>query len=423
MIYRFGIFELDEEAGELRRRGEPVAIQPKPFELLRFLLAEHERVVTSDELFERLWPGVAVTPSSLTRAVSVARRAIGDTHKGDVVQSVARRGYRFVGEVRTIDPAAAGTAGPRAAQPGAKLVGRTAELDRLRDAFRAAAEGSGGVALVTGPPGIGKTRLVESLAAEVAAGTPRVLVGRGRDGEGVPAFWIFAQVLRQLAAEDAEGDALRELEAGAGELADLLPELAPRAAARKAASDAAPEQSRFLFFEAVSRTLARASRRWPLLVVLEDVQWAGPAALRLLEHLALEVGGKRIFLVATLRDEKEHPGRPAVDRTLATLRQQPNCTELALGSLTRRDVAALLEQAIGRPAPLDLTAELFARTEGVPLFLREAIRLLADRGDLKEPERIRRWAVTLPSHVLDLIRRPVERLSARAAELLAASAW
>ena len=77
MIFRFGGYELDEEAGELRRRGELVGIQPKPFELLRILLRERERIVSSEELFEALWPGVAVTPSSLTRAVSVARRAIG----------------------------------------------------------------------------------------------------------------------------------------------------------------------------------------------------------------------------------------------------------------------------------------------------------------------------------------------------------
>jgi DNA-binding winged helix-turn-helix (wHTH) protein len=69
MVYRFGAYELDEEAGELRHRGVPVALQPKPFELLRILVRERERVVSADELFEALWPGVAVTPSSLTRAV------------------------------------------------------------------------------------------------------------------------------------------------------------------------------------------------------------------------------------------------------------------------------------------------------------------------------------------------------------------
>src|SRR5690606_11478826 len=99
MIFRFGRYELDEEAGELRRDGRPVEVQPKPFALLALLLRERARVVSNDELFEALWPGVAVTPSSLTRAVSLARKAIGDTHRGETLRSVARRGYRFTGEV------------------------------------------------------------------------------------------------------------------------------------------------------------------------------------------------------------------------------------------------------------------------------------------------------------------------------------
>ena len=77
MIYRFGPFELDEEAGELRRGGQPVPVQPKPLALLALLIRDRDRVVSQDELFEALWPGTAVTPGSLTRAVSHARRAAG----------------------------------------------------------------------------------------------------------------------------------------------------------------------------------------------------------------------------------------------------------------------------------------------------------------------------------------------------------
>ncbi|RIL06783.1 MAG: hypothetical protein DCC71_05260, partial [Proteobacteria bacterium] len=116
MIFRFArdagagqsaaLYELDEEAHELRRDGEPVAIQPKPLALLLHLVRERDRVVPLDELFEVLWPGVAVTPSSLTRAVSVARSAIGDTGRGDLVRSFARRGYRFCGDVIAIEPSA-----------------------------------------------------------------------------------------------------------------------------------------------------------------------------------------------------------------------------------------------------------------------------------------------------------------------------
>jgi hypothetical protein len=154
--------------------------------------------------------------------------------------------------------------------------------------------------------------------------------------------------------------------------------------------------------------------------VLEDLQWAGPGSLRLLEHLSYELAALPMLVVATVRDEPAL-GRAGLERTLALLRQHPRCRELPLGGLSRRDVAALLEAEIGRPPPPDLSSELFARTEGIPLFLREAIRLLGERGDLRHPERVRRWAVALPSHVLDLVRRPLERVSPDCAELLAAA--
>ena len=82
MLYRFGAYELDEARGELRREGRPVAIQPKPLALLALLLRERERVVPADEILSTLWPDTVVTPGSLNRAVSHARRAIGDTHRG-----------------------------------------------------------------------------------------------------------------------------------------------------------------------------------------------------------------------------------------------------------------------------------------------------------------------------------------------------
>jgi DNA-binding winged helix-turn-helix (wHTH) protein/tetratricopeptide (TPR) repeat protein len=422
MRFRFGAYELDEEAGELRRGGAAVPIQPKPFELLRILLRERERVVSADELFEALWPGIAVTPGSLTRAVSVARRAIGDTRGGEVLKSFSRRGYRFTAPVDVVRPPGASPADEPASAPagvGPPLVGRSPELERLRASFAEAAAGRGGVALVSGPAGIGKTRLVERFAAELAA-SAQVLVGRGREGGGVPAYWIFAGALRQLVGTEAGDEALGPLAAAAGQGAARP---AARAAARVSERPALdPEQGRFRTFEAVARTLEQASRRAPLVLLLEDLQWAGADALRLLEHLAFELSGSPVLLLATVRDDPEAAGREVLERSLARLRQHARCIDLPLRGLSRGEVAALLERAIGGPPPPDLTSELFARTEGVPLYLREAIRLLEERGDLRRPERVRRWAVSLPEHVLDLIRRPLERLSPRAAELLAAAA-
>ncbi|HKA14795.1 MAG TPA: AAA family ATPase, partial [Myxococcota bacterium] len=418
MRFRFGAYELDEERSELRCGGRPVAIQPKPLALLALLLRERARVVSADELLETLWPDTVVTPGSLTRAVSHARRAIGDTHRGRMIRSISRRGYRFGGDVTALEsgarrPREADTAGGRE-RP---FVGRADALAALRNAFAGAVAQRRGIAVViSGPPGIGKTRLTELAAAECEAAGALVRIGRAREGDGVPAFWPFAQILRALLEEPAAADATREIARHAGELADLLgllpaPESPPRAA----------ERSRFLLFDAVSQSLQRVARRRPFVIALEDLQWADAESLQLVEHLAYERIEAPLLLVATVRDEPREPGHP-VARALAHLRAQELSLEIALAPFTQDEVGALLEQMLGRPAPSELTAEIFARTEGVPLFVREAIRLLEQRGALAEPERVPRGAVALPRSALDLIRRPLERLSAPATALISAGA-
>jgi len=425
VLYRFGAFELDEARGELRREGRAVAIQPKPLALLALLLRERERVVPADEILDTLWPDTAVTPGSLNRAVSHARRAIGDTHRGRLIKSISRRGYRFSGDVVALEAAAA--ASPGAAGGSERpFVGRADALAKLRDAFAGAvSRREGAVVLISGPPGIGKTRLTELAAAELAGTGALALIGRAREGEGVPAFWLFAQVLRRLLEQPAAAEALREIAEHAGELSDLLGLRPAQAGGVHAPTEGAAaetsQQSRFLLFDTVSRALLRAARRRPLLVVLEDLQWAGSESLRLLEHLAHEQLDAPLLVLGTVREEPREIGSP-VTRTLSLLRAQDRCIEIALQPFSRAEVGALLEQVLGRPAPPDLTSELFARTEGVPLFVREALRLLEERGALAEPERVPREGVALPARALDLIRRPLERLSAAATALVSAAA-
>ncbi len=436
-MFRFDRYELNEDAGELRRDGALVEIQPKPLALLALLLRERERVVPLDELFDALWPGIAVTPSSLTRAVSMARRAIGDTHRGELLKSVARRGYRFAGTVieseaprpvpapgrarRLADGVLEGVPDGRA---GDLFVGREDALTRLRTAWAAALGGRGGIALIGGPPGIGKTRLAETFAEDVGRTGGLVLVGRSHESEGVPAFWLWTQALRRLALHETGAEALRELSGVPTELRLLVSggtEGETGDAAGSGRSDGAPEHSRFLLFDAVARALARASRRQPLLLVLDDLQWADPPSLRLLEHLGFESGDQAILVIATVREDPSAPAAP-IGRTLPRLRRTPRCEDITLRGFSRREVAMLLEHAIGRPPPPDLSSELLARTEGVPLFVCEAIRRLAERGELRHPERVRRWDFALPARALDLIRRPLERLSPACEELVAVAA-
>lgn len=97
MIYRFGNFELDDSARELRRGGAVVETEPKAFDVLAYLLAHRDRAVTKDELLENVWPRQIVTETALTRAVMKARRAVGDdSGRQAVIRTVHGHGYRFI---------------------------------------------------------------------------------------------------------------------------------------------------------------------------------------------------------------------------------------------------------------------------------------------------------------------------------------
>ncbi len=425
MLHRFGDYELDETAGELRHKGRAVEIQPKPFALLALLVRERARIVGAREIQDALWPDTSVTPASLTRAISHARRAIGDTNRGALIRSFSRRGYRFCGEVLALPSAApvaarGGAGSAPEAEAAAGFVGREDALGRLDRAFAAAASGRGTLAIVAGPAGIGKTRLIEHFARTAGASGARVLFARSRAEEGVPPFWLWVQVLRRLLEAEGMRALLREAAARSSELAELVPELLGAKSAR-APRAAESEPSRFLLFDAVARTLARAARGRPLLIVLEDLQWADAPSLRLLEHLAFEAASEPILVIGSVREAFRERGHP-LDRMLGVLREQDRATELALAGFSRREVGALLAQRLGRAAPSDLISELFARTEGVPLFLREALRLLAEQGVLERPETIPRSGIALPGRALDLIRRGLDSLSEPARALVAAGA-
>jgi hypothetical protein len=337
-----------------------------------------------------------------------------------LIRSVARRGYRFGGSVVEVERGAGGRRGPGGPETDLPFVGRDDKLGRLREAWQKAAAGRGAVVVATGPPGIGKTRLAEVFARELEGRGPVVLVGRSREGEGVPPLWPWVQVLRGLVADEALREQVRAAPGCLDELADLVPELAGARAPRAPRAELVPEQRRFLLLDAVAAALVAASRQRPLLVVLEDLQWAGAPALRLLEHLAFELAGQPILVLGTVREEPRAHGHP-LTRTLAVLRRLDRSEELALGGLGLADVETLARRALGRPVPPALLREIHDRTEGVPLFVCEALRWIAERGGIADPERIAREGLPLPAGALAFLRRPLESLSPACAGLLGAA--
>jgi DNA-binding SARP family transcriptional activator len=286
------------------------------------------------------------------------------------------------------------------------FVGRDAELGALVGALDEAEEARGSVFLVSGEPGIGKSRLTDEAAAYARDRGLRVLRGRCWEAGGAPGYWPWVQLLRAY-LRGAEPDEVRaRLGAGAPELAVLLPELRELVTdlPRPAVHD--PEVLRFRLFDAVAAFLRGIGDERPVLVVLDDLHAADAPSLLLLQFLAGTVGDARVVVLAAYRDTDTGPGHP-LDRVIAELAREPTVLRVSLGGLTRAEIADCVALSVGRRAPEPVVEALHASTEGNPLFVVETVRLLAAAGRLDRAD----VGTVVPSGVREAIDRRFERLS------------
>ena len=263
--------------------------------------------------------------------------------------------------------------------PGAFLVGRAAEVEALEAAFkRAGVDGRQGV-LVGGEPGAGKTTLVATAARAAHAGGARVLYGRC-DEELPIAYQPFAQALSHYVATAPTAELKAHVAAQGANLSRLVPELARRLpeAIPPPATDA--ESDRRALFEAVTDGLARAAKDTIVVLVLDDLHWAGAGTLALLRHLLADPSRAALLVLATYRHTDTPSGSPLAT-TLADLRRAPGVERIALEGLDADGVAAFVEAA-GKTDDDDgaLARALHAHTAGNPFFVGELLRHLTETG-------------------------------------------
>ena len=304
---------------------------------------------------------------------------------------------------------------------GRIFVGRDGELERLGQLWKEAAGGELRVALLGGEPGVGKTRLAAELARRVHDEGATVLAGRCDEDLGVP-YQPFVEALRHFV--DHAPELTGRLGRYGGELVRVVPELAERAPGLPTPLRSDPETERYRLFDAVAAWLVAASAEEPLLLVLDDLQWAAKPTLILLRHV-LRAGGGRVLVLGTYRDTELAHDHPFVE-VVADLRRQGGVERLSLSGLDDVGVAAIVEQASGRAldeANLALARAVYEETEGNPFFVREVLRHLAESGAVERGEggwttRLPVDQMGIPEGVREVVGRRLSRLSGDANQAL-----
>jgi predicted ATPase len=290
---------------------------------------------------------------------------------------------------------------------GASFVGRTAELALLSAQAAAAGRGEGRVVLIGGEPGIGKTRLAGEAAARAAAAGMRCVRSRAVPDEGCPPYWMFGQVVRELAVDyEPNGPQRADLEVLAPTAGPDAPP--PEAPPPEALSDALAGR-RFAVFESVRGYLTDAATDTGLVLMFDDVHWADAPSLRLLRHLSTGLGAARLLLLITYRDT-ETVGRDELTAFLAALAREEAVSRIRLTGLSQDEVAAQLAAVTGDAVAPEVAAAIGRRTRGNPFFVGELGRLLYSSPG------------SLPEAVRDAVRVRLHDLTPTCQEVLCAAA-
>ncbi len=422
---RFGAFELDEANARLLREGEPVALAPTPFAVLCALVRQPGSLLTKNALLDEVWGHRFVSESVLKTAISELRTALrDDPRQPRFIETVSRRGYRFIAATVAISAAPSPLAGvsPTAPSRPASFIGRAEALARLRSAWSSACSGRRTVVWVAGEPGIGKTTLIEHFVA----GLGDIACARGqcveRFGAGEPYLPVL-EALAELCRRDGAIPAL--LRAVAPTWLLQLPWLSTveeRDALQRELAGVSPER----MLREMGELLDRLTEQRPLLLVTEDLHWSDRATVQLLAYIARRRGSARLLWLASFRlaevVAQEHPLTPIRHE----LRLHGLGEEIVLDPFSETEVAEVVAQRSPALAGDEaFVRALHERTDGIPLFVTSVlsdVTVGAEQGDEDAGVGARLAHLAVPESLAAIIEHYMTKLGGEQRELLAAAA-
>ena len=421
---RFDRFELDEANARLLRDGTAVALPPTPFAVLCALVRQPGTLLSTNALLDEVWGHQFVTDSVLRTAISELRTALDDdARKPRFIETVSRRGYRFIAAPSAI-PAAPGV---QPNVPGLATVrvpyfiGRAEPLSQLRRAWDIACSGKRAVVWIAGEPGIGKTTLIEQFIASLGD----VACAHGQCvehfGTGEPYLPVL-QALEELCRSDSEVPSL--LRAVAPTWLLQLPWLSTaeeREALRRELAGVNPHR----MLREMGQLLDRYTERRPLLLVTEDLHWSDRATIQLVDYIARRRGSARLMWLASFRLTEvvalDHPLNPLRHE----LRLHDLCEEIVLDPFSESEVA---DYVAGRSPAIAIdetfVRALHERTDGLPLFVASITSEMSARaaqgGGPVAPEQVAKIAV--PENLAAIIEHYIAKLESGQRTVLSAAA-
>jgi DNA-binding winged helix-turn-helix (wHTH) protein/tetratricopeptide (TPR) repeat protein len=432
-VLQFGAFHLPHGVELLYRGDEVVPLEPRAVGVLRYLVEHNDRVLSKEELLEEVWSDVFTTDGVLKKAVSQIRRTLGDdAEQSRFIATYHGRGYRFIAPVTHV-----GTAAPKIVTEHAtelvpsydQLAARDTELLTLRAEFLSALEGSPRPVAITGEAGIGKTQLVRHFRRWSVQQGAISLYGRFFDYRGarLAPYELFLDLLRRavINGKPPDGTPLRDsIEAACG--IRLPAELFEESHRGDVVGGQAGDHFRFIV--PICRAWLALSRRQPIVLALDDLQWADPASLDILGCLMRMISSEPLMLIVVIRSDEAESGDHRVRTWLADQALRRTYTTLRLQSLAEPDCREVIGRIFGirrrGEVPPGDVETLYGLTGGNPYFLVETLRHLVAVGAIAPDDGSRSWRWNgvrdrpLPETILTAARAKVDRLPERTRGML-----
>lgn len=396
----FQPFRLDTVNHCLWRADERVALTPKAFDVLRYLVEHADRVVTQDEILEALWPGTYVNPEVVKKYVLEIRKVLGDQpDKPAFVATFPRRGYQFIAAVR--EESSAATSDLSANTPKT-IVGREDALAQLDKCLAKALNGKRQVIFITGDAGIGKTTLLDAFQQR-AASRPNLRIARGQCVEGFGGKEAYYPVLEALGPwfrAEQGGAVLHTLAKQAPTWLIQFPSLVKaeqRAALQKEILGATRERMVREICEALESLTAQDT----LVLVLEDLHWVDPSTLDFISAFARRRGPAKLLLLGTYRPADViilHSPLKALKQDLVI--HNLSC-EVGLERLEESDIAEYIANTFaGANFPAGFANLIYRHSGGNALFMVTILQNMVKKGLIGQADET--WTLTVALQDVEL---------------------